>query len=80
MSRRSTSDTWVGTTVTQRISGNILRRPPGARYVEVIGGIDATVAKAEQFADQGDLRFAAELASHAVFAEPNHAAAKDCHG
>jgi len=76
MSRRSTSDTWVGTTVTQRISGNILRRPPGARYVEVIGGIDATVAKAEQFADQGDLRFAAELASHAVFAEPNHAAAR----
>ena len=48
----------------------------GARYVEVIGGIDATVAKAEQFADQGDLRFAAELASHAVFAEPNHAAAR----
>jgi len=48
----------------------------GARYVEVIGGIDATVAKAEQFADQGDLRFAAELASHAVFADPNHAAAR----
>ena len=62
---------------------HLWQHPPeaaGARYVEVIGGIDATVAKAEQFADQGDLRFAAELASHAVFAEPNHAAAKDCPG
>ena len=58
---------------------HLWQHPPeaaGARYVEVIGGIDATVAKAEQFADQGDLRFAAELASHAVFAEPNHAAAR----
>jgi alkyl sulfatase BDS1-like metallo-beta-lactamase superfamily hydrolase len=58
---------------------HLWQHPPeaaGARYVEVIGGIDATVAKAEQFADQGDLRFAAELASHAVFADPNHAAAR----
>ena len=32
--------------------------------------------KAQQFADTGDLRFAAELVSHAVFADPDHAAAK----
>ena len=51
------------------------QHPPeaaGARYVEAMGGIDATVAKAKEFADRGDLRFAAELASHAVFAEPLH--------
>jgi alkyl sulfatase BDS1-like metallo-beta-lactamase superfamily hydrolase len=56
------------------------QHPPeaaGARYVRAIGGIDAAVAKAREFADEGDLRFAAELASHAVFAGPNHAGAKE---
>ena len=38
---------------------------------------EATVAKAKQFADDGDLRFAAELAGHAVFAAPDHAGAKE---
>jgi alkyl sulfatase BDS1-like metallo-beta-lactamase superfamily hydrolase len=59
---------------------NLWRHPPeaaAARYVEVIGGVDATVTKAQQYADQGDLRFAAELASHAIFANPNHAPAKN---
>jgi alkyl sulfatase BDS1-like metallo-beta-lactamase superfamily hydrolase len=46
------------------------------RYVETIGGIDATVAKAQQYADDGDLRFAAELCSHAVFADPTHDGAR----
>jgi len=49
----------------------------GARYVEALGGVDATVAKAADFAARGDLRFAAELASHAVFAEPGHAGARE---
>ena len=47
-----------------------------ARYVRAIGGIDATVAKAQEFADSGDLRFAAGLASHAVFADPSHRASR----
>jgi len=47
-----------------------------ARYVEAIGGVDATVARARAFADGGDLRFAAELASHAVFTEPSNEAAR----
>ncbi|MTE15959.1 alkyl/aryl-sulfatase [Nocardia aurantiaca] len=51
-------------------------RAQGARYVELLGGIDATVAKVKEFADKGDLRFAAELGSHAVFADPSHAGAK----
>jgi len=55
------------------------QHPPeaaAARYVEAIGGIDATVAKARQYADRGDLRFAAELGSHAVFADPAHQGAR----
>jgi alkyl sulfatase BDS1-like metallo-beta-lactamase superfamily hydrolase len=49
-----------------------------ARYVSAIGGIDATVSKAKAFFDAGDLRFAAELANHAVFAAPDNLEAKDC--
>ncbi|MGB3437725.1 MAG: alkyl sulfatase dimerization domain-containing protein [Actinophytocola sp.] len=58
---------------------HLWQHPPEAaasRYVDIIGGIDATVARAQDFADAGDLRFAAELASHAVFADPSHEAAK----
>ena len=52
---------------------HLWQHPPEAaakRYVDALGGVDATVAKARQYADEGDLRFAAELASHAVFADP----------
>ncbi len=58
---------------------HLWQHPPEAaarRYVDTIGGIDQTVAKAQAYADSGDLRFAAELASHAVFAEPAHTGAK----
>nr|BFE72353.1 alkyl sulfatase dimerization domain-containing protein [Actinoplanes digitatis] len=58
---------------------HLWQHPPeaaAARYVQVIGGVDATVARAREFADSGDLRFAAELAGHAVFADPEHAGAK----
>ena len=53
---------------------HLWQHPPEAaasRYVRIIGGVDATVTRAQEFADAGDLRFAAELASHAVFAEPD---------
>ncbi len=59
---------------------HLWQHPPeaaAARYVQVIGGVDATVARAWEFFDQGDLRFAAELASHAVFADPDNDAARD---
>jgi alkyl sulfatase BDS1-like metallo-beta-lactamase superfamily hydrolase len=62
---------------------HLWQHPPeaaGRRYVDVIGGLDATVDKARHYADQGDLRFAAELASHAVFADPTHAAARSLLG
>ncbi|MFC8597594.1 MULTISPECIES: alkyl/aryl-sulfatase [unclassified Isoptericola] len=47
-----------------------------ARYVDVIGGVDATVEHARRYLEKGDLRFAAELASHAVFADPSHQGAR----
>ena len=56
------------------------QHPPQAvavRYVEVIGGVDVTVAKAREYAARGDLRFAAELCSHAVFADTDHQGARD---
>ncbi|MEU1983177.1 alkyl sulfatase dimerization domain-containing protein [Nocardia sp. NPDC019395] len=46
------------------------------RYVTDYGGIDAIVAKGREYAEQGDLRFAATLLCHAVFAEPDHEGAK----
>jgi len=48
-----------------------------ARYVECMGGSDAVVAKAEAYAADGDLRFAAELLDRVVFADPDHEAAKE---
>ncbi|MGI8448330.1 MAG: alkyl/aryl-sulfatase [Streptosporangiaceae bacterium] len=59
---------------------HLWQHPPeaaGTRYVQALGGIDATVAKAREFYEQDDLRFAAELASHAVFAEPEDQAARE---
>jgi alkyl sulfatase BDS1-like metallo-beta-lactamase superfamily hydrolase len=59
---------------------HLWQHPPeagAARYVEALGGIDATVAKARDFLDRGDLRFAAELANHAIFAAPDHQGARD---
>ena len=59
---------------------HLWQHPPqaaGTRYVQAFGGVSATVAKARDFLEQGDLRFAAELASHAVFAEPGDPAARE---
>ncbi|WP_084161472.1 alkyl/aryl-sulfatase [Nocardia sp. BMG51109] len=47
------------------------------RYVADYGGVDAVVAKGRAYLDDGDLRFAATLLNHAVFAEPGHGGAKD---
>ncbi|WP_432167057.1 alkyl/aryl-sulfatase [Streptomyces sp. bgisy031] len=59
---------------------HLWQHPPveqAKRYVAAIGGADATVAKARVAFDEGDLRWAAELLNHVVFAEPDHAAARD---
>jgi len=47
------------------------------RYVEAMGGVDAVVEKARSAFGTGDFRWAGELANHAVFAQPDHAGARD---
>ncbi|WP_410873003.1 alkyl/aryl-sulfatase [Nocardia sp. A7] len=58
---------------------HLWEHPPVAtaqRYVKDYGGVDAVLAKAETYVQEGDLRFAATLLNHAVFAEPGNTAAK----
>ncbi|MFE9045862.1 alkyl/aryl-sulfatase [Streptomyces sp. NPDC007818] len=47
------------------------------RYVDVAGGADAALEKARGYADAGDLRFAATLLNHVVFAEPSRTDARE---
>src|SRR5690606_16859534 len=47
------------------------------RYVADYGGIEALVARGRPYADVGDLRFAATLLCHALFAEPGHDGARE---
>jgi alkyl sulfatase BDS1-like metallo-beta-lactamase superfamily hydrolase len=59
---------------------HLWEHPPVAkatRYVEAIGGVDAVVDQARAAHEEGDFRWAAELANHAVFAQPDHAAARE---
>ncbi|WP_067650059.1 alkyl/aryl-sulfatase [Nocardia harenae] len=46
------------------------------RFAADYGGVDALVARGRDYAEQGDLRFAATLLNHAVFAEPGHDGAR----
>ena len=58
---------------------HLWEHPPvekATRYVAAMGGADAVVELARAAYDDGDYRWAAELANHAVFAEPSHAAAR----
>ncbi|MEV0093871.1 alkyl sulfatase dimerization domain-containing protein [Streptomyces sp. NPDC050738] len=59
---------------------HLWQHPPveaGRRYVEFMGGADSVVEKARDSFDSGDFRWAAEVLSHVVFAEPAHAGARD---
>ncbi|KQR10995.1 alkyl/aryl-sulfatase [Cellulomonas sp. Leaf334] len=47
------------------------------RYVELGGGSDAVVEKARASFEAGDYRWVAELVNHVVFAQPDHAAARE---
>jgi alkyl sulfatase BDS1-like metallo-beta-lactamase superfamily hydrolase len=46
------------------------------RYVEALGGVDSVVEHARRAYDDGDHRWAAQLLDHALFAQPDHAAAR----
>ena len=55
------------------------QHPPealAARYVDAMGGIDRVVELARHAFDAGDLRWAATLLDHAVFAESTHPGAR----
>ncbi len=59
---------------------NLWQHPPtaaGKRYVAWMGGADAVVAKARESFAEGDFRWVAEVLSHVIFAEPDHAAARE---
>ncbi|MFJ4774197.1 alkyl/aryl-sulfatase [Streptomyces uncialis] len=59
---------------------HLWQHPPveqAARYVAAIGGADATVASARAAFEDGDLRWAAELLNHVLFAEPEHPGARE---
>ncbi|TCI97616.1 alkyl sulfatase dimerization domain-containing protein [Aeromicrobium sp. IC_218] len=47
------------------------------RYVALGGGADAVVAHGRDALEAGDLRWAAEVLSHVVFAEPDHPTARE---
>lgn len=47
------------------------------RYVEFMGGADATVAKARESFEAGDLRWVVTVLNHVVFSDPSHADARD---
>jgi len=59
---------------------SLWRHPPreaARRYVEAIGGLDAVLAQGREALATGDLRWAAELLNHAVFAAPESEAARE---
>jgi len=59
---------------------HLWQHPPverARRYVEALGGLDATLDAARAAFEAGDYRWAAELADHAVFASPQSDAARE---
>ncbi|MEU6660137.1 alkyl sulfatase dimerization domain-containing protein [Streptomyces sp. NPDC046821] len=47
------------------------------RYVDCMGGLDTVLGKARTYMEDGDLRFAAQLLRHAVFADPDSTDARE---
>jgi len=47
------------------------------RYVDMMGGTDALVKKAQAYYDKGEYRWVAQVVNHAVFADPSHQGAKN---
>ena len=60
--------------------GRLWPHPPeqsGPRYVAAMGGIERVVQLAREAYDSGDFRWAATLLDHAVFADDDHAGARE---
>ena len=59
---------------------NLHPLPPvesGKGYVELAGGADALLAKAQEAFERGEYRWAAQLVNHLVFADPGNVAARE---
>ena len=59
---------------------HLWQHPPaqaGTRYVRAFGGADVVISKAQEYIDGGDLRFAAELLNHVVFADESNTRARE---
>ncbi|MFI5040781.1 MAG: alkyl/aryl-sulfatase [Acidimicrobiales bacterium] len=59
---------------------HLWQHPPveaATRYVDAFGGADVVIAKAQGFIARGDLRFAAELLNHVVFADESNTQARE---
>jgi alkyl sulfatase BDS1-like metallo-beta-lactamase superfamily hydrolase len=59
---------------------HLWEHPPVAaakRYIDCLGGIERAITLAIQYENDGDLRFAATLLSHAVFADQENTAARE---
>ena len=59
---------------------NLHNLPPvlvAKKYVAFMGGIDAVLQKAQADFDQGEYRWVAEVMKHAVYAHPQHQAARE---
>lgn len=59
---------------------NLHPLPPvevGKRYVDMMGGTEATIHKAREYFAKGDYRFVSEVMKHVVFSDPNNQEAKN---
>jgi alkyl sulfatase BDS1-like metallo-beta-lactamase superfamily hydrolase len=62
------------------VPANLNPLPPqeaGQRYVDLAGGAEALLQKARKAIAAGDYRWAAQLTNHLVFADPEHAEARN---
>jgi alkyl sulfatase BDS1-like metallo-beta-lactamase superfamily hydrolase len=51
--------------------------PVAKKYVDYMGGLDALMQRAQADFDKGEYRWVAEVMKHAVYAEPEHAGARE---
>ncbi len=56
---------------------NLPHVPAARKYMEYMGGIDAVMQRAQADFDKGEYRWVAEALKHAVYAHPEHTAARE---
>jgi alkyl sulfatase BDS1-like metallo-beta-lactamase superfamily hydrolase len=51
--------------------------PAARRYIEMMGGANNVMTRAQEYYDKGEYRWVAEVLNHLVFAQPNHVQARE---